>query len=149
MDEVMLEMLKLSRKGYSCAQILILLALAARGEENAGLVRAMAGLAYGCGGGEASCGALTGGCCMLGLYAGKGQDAEAASETFPLMVQELSDWFVEQVRLPHGGIRCCDILGDAPAAAASGTHCGPIVAQTYTKVMDILSTNGIDATVGG
>jgi|AMWB02.1.fsa_nt_gi hypothetical protein len=149
MDEVMLEMLRLSRMGYSCAQILLLLGLALRGEENPGLVRAMAGLAYGCGGGEGSCGALTGGCCLIGLYAAKGREEETAAETFPLMVQELSDWFGEQVGCVHGGIRCRDILGDDRAGAVPDNRCGPIVAQTYAKVLALLTAHGMDPAAGG
>jgi hypothetical protein len=44
MDETTLQMMRLSRKGYSCAQILVLLALEAMGEANPKLVRAMAAL---------------------------------------------------------------------------------------------------------
>jgi hypothetical protein len=147
MDEVMLEMLKLSQKGYSCSQILILLGLAARGEENCGLVRAMAGLAYGCGAGSAACGALTSGCCLLGLYTGKGSDAQSAGEALPLMVQELSDWFAEQVGQTYGGILCREIMGDDPVPQSTPrAHCGRIVAQTYAKILEILMQHGIDPT---
>lgn len=68
MDDTMIRMLQLGHKGYSCSQIILLLGLELRGETNSGLVRAMGGLAYGCGSGRASCGALSGGCCLLALY---------------------------------------------------------------------------------
>ena len=111
MNDVMIRMLQLSQKGYGCSQILIRLFLEARGEDNPALVRSMAGLAYGCGGGRATCGTLTGACCALALYAGKGQDDETGSERLLLMLQELTDWFEEQVGRPHGGIACETIVG--------------------------------------
>jgi hypothetical protein len=143
LNDVMIRMLQLSQKGYGCSQILIRLFLEARGEDNPALVRSMAGLAYGCGGGRASCGTLTGGCCALALYAGKGQDDEEASDRLMLMLQELSDWFWEHVGGLHGGIACETIVGeDGPAAARQ--RCGVIVADTYAKVLEILAGNGFD-----
>jgi hypothetical protein len=143
MSDIMIRMLQLSQKGYGCSQILIRLFLEARGEENPALVRSMAGLAYGCGGGRATCGTLTGACCALALYAGKGQDDEAGSERLLLMLQELTDWFEGQVGRPHGGIACETIVGEA-GPAASRQLCGTIVADSYAKVLEILSANGFD-----
>lgn len=143
MDDTQIRMMQLGHKGYSCGQILLLLALEARGEDNPALVRSMAGLAYGCGVGRGSCGALTGGCCLLALYAGKGDDTETASEALPLMLTELSDWFSEQIGAAHGGITCDSIVGeDGPDA--SRQRCGGIVADTYEETMEILMTHGFD-----
>jgi len=141
-DDLQLRMLRWGGQGYSCAQILLLLALEARAESNPGLVRAMAGLAYGCGAGRATCGALTGGCCLLAFYAGKGADGEHASERLPMMLQDLSDWFEGRVGQAHGGIACEAIVGtDGPAAARH--TCGTIVAETYGKALEILAENGV------
>ena len=143
MDDYQIQMLRLAGSGYSCSQILIRLALDARGEENPALVRSMAGLAYGCGGGKASCGALTGGCCLLALYAGKGDDAETESDRLPLMLNEMSDWFESRVGGQYGGMACETITGeDGPAAARQ--RCGAIVAETFAKAMEILITHGFD-----
>ncbi|MFZ0131275.1 MAG: DVU_1555 family C-GCAxxG-C-C protein [Desulfobacterales bacterium] len=142
-DDVTLRLLHFSQKGYGCSQILMRLLLEARGEDNPALVRAMAGLAYGCGGGRATCGTLTGGCCALALYAGKGQDGEDSSERLMLMLQELSDWFAERVGGPHGGISCETIVGEE-GPAATRQRCGAIVADTYAKVLEILAANGFD-----
>lgn len=143
MDDVMIQMLQLSGKGYSCSQILIKLFLELRGETNPDLVRAMAGPAYGCGGGRATCGTLTGGCCAIALYAGKGRDDEAGCEQLMLMLGELSDWFEETVGRPHGGMACETIVGEQGPQAAR-QRCGVIVAETYAKVLEILSANGFD-----
>jgi hypothetical protein len=143
MNDLMLRMLQLSQKGYGCSQILIRLILEARGEDNRDLVRAMAGLAYGCGGGHATCGTLTGACCALALYAGKGRDDDAPDDRLMLMLQELSDWFWNHVGSPHGGMDCEAIVGEAGPAAAR-QRCGVIVADTFAKVLEILAANGFD-----
>jgi len=143
MDDYQIQMLRLASSGYSCSQILIQLALDVRGEENPALVRSMAGLAYGCGGGKASCGALTGGCCLLALYAGKGEDKETESDQLQLMLSEMSDWFESQVGGQYGGTACETITGeDGPAAARQ--RCGAIVAETFAKAMEILTTHDFD-----
>jgi hypothetical protein len=143
MDDKMIRMLQLSGKGYGCSQILIRLFLELRGEDNPALVRSMSGLAYGCGAGSATCGTLTGGCCALALYAGKGTDDETASERLMLMLEELSNWFDERVGGPHDGIACQAIVG-AEGPQAARQRCGAIVAETYSKVLEILSANGFD-----
>jgi len=143
MDDTMIRMMRLAQKGYTCSQILILLALEARGEQNPVLVRAAAGLAYGCGTGKASCGVLTGGSCVIALFAGKGSDEEQESEKFVMMLQDLSDWFSEHVGGQYGGIECQGIVGDEGPAAAK-QRCGAILAETYAKVMEILFINGFD-----
>jgi len=143
MDDNLIRMLRLAAGGYACSQIIVQLGLDARGEENPALVRAMAGLVYGCGGGKASCGALTGGCCLLALYAGKGSDAEVGSDHLMLMLSELSEWFESQVGGQYGGVSCETITGeDGPAAARQ--RCGVIVGNTFNKVMEILAAYGFD-----
>ena len=137
MDDLMLRMLRWGQQGYSCSQILLLLGLEARGETNPGLVRAMAGLAHGCGSGRATCGSLSGGCCLLAYLAVDEGEAAKPSEHLPGMLQELSDWFDERVGQVHGGITCDAIVGEAGPAAARQT-CGNIVGETYAKVMEIL-----------
>jgi hypothetical protein len=143
MDDTLIRLMALGGKGYYCSQILISLALEARGESNPGLIRAMAGLAYGCGNNRGTCGALTGGTCVLGLYGGKGGDHETASEKLPAMMQELADWFADRVGGIHGGITCEAIVGDAGPEASRQT-CGAMVAETFLKAMEILMLNGFE-----
>jgi hypothetical protein len=143
MDDWMIRLLKLGGKGYTCSQIILLLGLEMRGESNPNLVRAMAGLAYGCGSGRASCGALTGGCCLLALYAAKGSDEETQSEKLQAMLQDLSDWFGNQIEDPSGGMTCETIVGQE-GPAASRQRCGSLVADTFAKVIEILQTYEFD-----
>jgi hypothetical protein len=140
---MLIRMLRLRQEGYSCSQILLLLALDMRGEENPGLVRAMAGLAYGCGAGAGTCGALTGGCCLLALYAGKGGPEEEASDQLAPMLQDLSEWFTERVGGQYGGIECHTILGGKDPSAA-GQPCATVVSETWAKAMEILLSYGLD-----
>ena len=137
MDQTMLQMMRLGQQGFSCAQIMVLLALELRGESNPALVRSLAGLAYGCGSGAGACGALTGGACVLGLYAGKGQAGEEESPQLLVMLQELSDWFVAKAGDPGGAVTCAALTGEAGPAAAR-QKCGLLVAETHAKVVELL-----------
>lgn len=143
MDDTTLRIMKLGAKGYSCAQILILMALEDRGRENPDLVRAMDGLAYGCGGGSGSCGALTGGCCLLALCTGKGTDAENGAEQLPLMLQAFTDAFIEKAGADAADLTCDAVAGPA-GPAASHQKCGMLVADAYALATSILSQYGFD-----
>ena len=147
MDDTLIRMLQLGQKGYNCSQIIILLGLELRGETNPGLVRAVGGLAYGCGTGRSSCGVLTGGCCLLAFFAGKGSDAETASDRLELMLQELNDWFALHTGCGSGEMSCDAIVGEE-GPAASRQRCGGILADTFAKVMEILTAGGIDPAEG-
>ncbi len=138
MDDTTMEMMRLAARGYSCAQIMILLALEARSETDPALVRAMAGLAYGGGTGCGTCGALTGAWCLLGLYAGKGRDEETEAPELQPMLEEITDWFQARIGRDRGGITCAAITGqDGPASARQ--RCGMLVADTYARAMEILN----------
>jgi C_GCAxxG_C_C family probable redox protein len=143
MDDLQIRMLQLASQGFYCAQIILQLALEARGEENPALVRAMAGPAYGCGDGRATCGALSGGCCLLALYAAKGSATEKESDRLLLMLGALTDWFHQEMERRYGGTTCEIITGEKGPAAAR-QRCGEIVAQTFAKAMEILLANDFD-----
>jgi len=143
MNDLSLDMLRLSAKGYACSQILILRALELQGESNPGLVRAMTGLSHGMGHCGELCGALTGGVCLLGLYAGKGTDEEREHDRFQVMVAELVEWFRGTACAGCCGIRCEDILG-GPEARPDPARCGALVMDVYARCMDILLENSID-----
>lgn len=139
---------ELHQQGYYCSQILMLLGLEAQEKSNPDLVRAMSGLAGGLGFTGQTCGALTGGACLLGLYAGRGGAEEEEADRFQLMVTELVEWFQEEHGANYGGITCEHILGDALQYKAVSMNCGNIVAGTYDKVQEILTKYGIDPAGG-
>lgn len=144
MNDELLSMLELYKQGFNCSQIILLLGLEARGKTNPDLVRAMTGLGGGLGFAGKNCGALTGGVCLLSLYAGRGTAEEREHDQFLLMVEELVQWFEEETGQAHGGINCAEIIGDDLANKTVAPRCGSIVSGTYTKVREILTANGID-----
>ena len=89
MDEIYMEMLELSSKGYYCSQIIMKIILELEEKENSDLIRAMGGLIGGLGFNQKICGALTGGICALGYFASKGEDEEIEDENLNKMIKEL------------------------------------------------------------
>jgi C_GCAxxG_C_C family probable redox protein len=134
-------MMELSFQGYNCSQILVLLALEARERSNPELVRAMSGLLAGMGCGK-TCGALTGGCCLLGLYAGKADANENADPRLETMLTEFVEWFEEEFTSLYGGINCAEIVQDD--ARLRLFRCPDIVRRTYEKLKEILEAHNYD-----
>ncbi len=143
MDDTLIQMLRLASKGYVCSQIMALLTLDRCQESNPGFVRSMAGLAYGCGNGSATCGVLTGACCVIGYFAGKGTDEEKGNEDLMLMLEEVTDWFADQIGTRHSGITCQAIVGEA-GPEASRSICAGILSDTHARTMQLLADHGID-----
>ncbi len=144
MDDMILQLIRLKARGFCCAQIILILALEAQGKANADLVRSVGGLCFGINGAGEVCGALSGGACLISLYAGKGGDEEASDHRYVTMVGELVGWFRGAADDEYGGTRCDEILERFPDRSI----CGRIVADTYGKCMDILVSHGFDPAVG-
>jgi hypothetical protein len=136
------ETIALGRKGFFCSQILMLQGLALQGKDNPDLVRAIQGLAGGIGFTGGNCGALSGGACLLGLYAGKGAAEEEEDLRLMLMIGELNDWFKGRFGQRYGGIDCIQILGDGMGTQL--TRCPPIIEETLQKVKELLVEHGFD-----
>lgn len=142
MNDLLMHLMELSRQGFFCSQILLMLRLEAEGKENPDLIRAMGGLAGGMGFCGKTCGALTGGACLIAYYASKGSPEEMADDRLNEMISELVKWFEEEFGGQYGGIDCAVILdGDM---ANRRTRCPAIVEGVYNKTMEILSDNGYD-----
>jgi C_GCAxxG_C_C family probable redox protein len=146
MSDDFFRMFELARQGFYCSQILLMLGLEAQGKSDPDLIRAMTGLAGGIGFSGKTCGALSGGACLLGLYAGRGATEEQEHDHFKLMVDELVEWFSGEIGSGYGGINCAEIMGEDLQHRAVASKCGGIVAATYGKVKEILAGNGIDLT---
>lgn len=138
--------MELRRQGFRCSQIILAMGLEARGKNNPDAVRTMTGLCGGIGFSGKICGCLTGGVCLLGLFAGKGAPEETEHEKFFLMVEELLQWFEKDVAESYGGINCVDIIGEDLANRTPNPACGQIIANTLIKVKEILSENNINMT---
>lgn len=130
---------KLATQGYCCSQILLLMGLEAQGKENPDLVRVMEGLGGGLGRTGNNCGALTGGVCLLGLYAGRGSAGEPRGGQLNSMANDLVMWFEEE----YNSLDCANILDDSlDSGAEFPVKCGNIVMGVYNKVQEILETYG-------
>ena len=141
MNDLYMEMLELSSKGYFCSQIMMKLVIDAEGKENSDLIRAMGGLIGGIGYNQSVCGALTGGACMLGYFASKGEDDEIEDVNLPIMTKLLIDWFKTE-GTKNKGIDCGQILdGDFNN---KNKVCPNLVLNTFEKVLDILAEKGYE-----
>lgn len=126
-------------QGYHCSHILLLLALEAQGKQNPDLVRAMSGLVAGMGCGK-TCGVLTGGCCLLGLYAGKGTAESQADERLAEMLRRFVEWFEVECTRRYGGMRCAEILADDPRNQL--TRCPSLMVESLQELKCILEESG-------
>jgi len=142
MTDELIRMMELSQQGFYCSQIMIIMALEAQGKTNPDLVRAMSGLLGGVGFCGKICGTLTGGACLIGLYAGKGTAEEQPDSRLYLMMSELVEWFEKEYQSKYGGINCSDILQDDPRNRL--TRCPQMVIETVGKVKEILAANNYD-----
>ena len=140
-DEIVMRMIELAGKNYNCSQIMMILALDQTGRENPELIRAMSGLGDGCGFFNETCGIMTAAASILSWYAGKGADSETESETLLPMLQELGDWFQDEISEKYQGTRCKDIVGDLVGTEEGKQICGGIIFQTYNKINEILAAN--------
>jgi len=135
-------MLNLKQQGFFCSQIMLIMGLELQGKTNPDLVRSMNGLAGGLGFSGEICGALTGGACLLGLFAGKGVLTEPQDLQIDFMVQDLVIWFSAEYTSRYGGIRCAEILNGNFRAQTS--RCPLLVLETFQKVKELLLENGYD-----
>ncbi|SMD11597.1 DVU_1555 family C-GCAxxG-C-C protein [Sporomusa malonica] len=144
MTDAFMKMVELSQAGFYCSQIILIIGLEAQGKENPDVVRAMSGLVGGMGFCGKTCGALTGGACLIGLYAGKGTVEEMEDSRVNDMIRELVGWFEEEAVSQYGGIACDDILEKNPMNRMA--RCPQLTIKTLGKVQEILSANGYELT---
>jgi len=89
-----------------------------------------------------TCGALTGGACLIGLYAGKGTPEQEDDPRLLFMLEDLVKWFKQEYGQTFGGIRCEEILRDN--SKNMGMRCPTMVLGTFQKVKELLVENGFD-----
>jgi hypothetical protein len=135
--------LELGRSGLQCSQILLQLGLDLQGRSNPELVATMRGLCGGLSVGE-TCGALTGGACLLSLYAGHGVAGGEDDPRLLFMLDDFVTWFKAGFGEAYGSLRCEDILG--PMAQHLTDRCPAMVLGVYQKVKDLLVENGFELT---
>lgn len=141
MRKVMQRVIGLSSEGFSCSQILMTMALEDSGRSNPQLVKAMAGLAMGCGMGEATCGVLTGAACVLGMLEKEGNQENGLSASLSQMLAELYQWFIVAAEASPGEVSCQAVMG--PDVSSASLHsCAKLVAKTHIKVKELLAVSG-------
>ena len=141
MDDLKSRLLELGMQGFECSQIMALVTLEMEGRENPDLIRAMSGLTGGLGHGGKICGALTGGCCVLGYFTGKGEPEEMEHNKSRAIINAYADWFEETYVAKYGGTDCSQIInGDFSKCL---TVCGPIIETCYEKILELLYDNGV------
>ena len=87
-----------------------------------------------------TCGALTGGCCLLGYFIGKGEAEELEDPDAAAMIRELVEWFEEVMGETYGGCSCEQILDGDPGNKMR--RCPRIVEGVFEKCLEILQKNG-------
>ncbi len=128
------EILKLSGQGFNCSQILMILGTE---EENPDLLRAVGALGGGMGFSGGACGALSGGCCLLGYHMGKGAVEETPDDQMKPLIQEYVDWFAKT----YGTCDCRQILdGDW---SNRSKRCPPLVESCFEKLMALLEAREV------
>lgn len=158
MNPLLLELLPLVRQGYCCSQLLMLLALRQRGEENAALVQAMRGLCHGIGQSGGPCGLLTGGACVLALLGGQkktdGQYSQEGQDGPPLppLLNDYAEWFYARMA-GYGGYDCSlvstGLAREAGQALEAGAPpdvllCGNLLAECWDKILTLCDDYGLD-----
>lgn len=142
MTDAFLKLVELSQAGFYCSQIMLIIGLEAQGKENHDLIRAMSGLNGGLGFCGKTCGVLSGGACLIGLYAGKGVAEEMEDSRLNEMIKEFVEWFEQTVGSQYSGIDCNIILDNDPMNRM--TRCPQLVLDALTKIEEILAANGYE-----
>ncbi len=141
MNDDSFKVMDFAMKGYQCSQILMAIALEAQGKNNPDLVRAMSGLLGGMGAGK-TCGALTGGCSVLGLYAGWGTPDAIPDERLAAMLGDFVDWFESEYKQRYGSIECEGIVHNDMRNKMA--NCPRIVMESLARLKEILADYNYD-----
>jgi C_GCAxxG_C_C family probable redox protein len=143
MDDLSLRLFRLSSAGYCCAQIMYKLALEDEDSQNEDIVKAAQGLCRGIADMQKTCGVLSGGIGVLGLYAAKGKEEESEKEDFKQMVDEFREWFQEE----FNSTECIDLIGQRDFYGSDQNYkpiCADILQKAYVKVYEILLEHGYE-----
>lgn len=146
MEDLKSAVMQWGQNGFCCSQIMILAGLAFTGKENEDLTAAMNGLCKGAFSPYCTCGALTGACCLLGFYAGKGAPWEGKDPRLAMMIGELQDWFKDRWAAGEERVSCGDILKNI--AGTEPMKCFPVVFETLERALGVLKARGFDIQEG-
>lgn len=150
MNDLRVAVMRWGHEGFCCSQIIVLVGQTLTGRENRDLTAAANGLCRGAFSPACTCGALTGACCLLGFYAGKGTSLEEKDPRLPDMIGEFHEWFKENWGAKGKYITCGDILGDEPITDPKQyfQRCSPMILDTIEKTIEILEAHGFNVQEG-
>ena len=134
-------------RGYQCSQIIMIMGLGSRGRDNPALIRAMAGLAGGCGEGSCTCGGLSAACCLLTLLIDSNGQPQERNQSRIELSTELVRWFWQKYGFPLSGIDCMAI-SEAGGSETQSERCQQILESLYEKVLEITMIKKIDINWG-
>jgi hypothetical protein len=132
--------LELSQQGFFCSQILLIMGMEAEGKSDPELARAVGGLNEGVGYSGDLCGCLTGGCCLLSYYLGKGEAEELEDPEYRAALADFAQWFRDKTEAEYGSAKCAGITGGDVGKRLE--YCPGLIADTYEKCMEMLSERG-------
>lgn len=132
---------ELMLKGYRCSHIMVQIGLDGQARQNPDLLRAMSGLASGMGCGLA-CGVLTGGCCLIAMYAGMDGQTHEEHALLSVMLEEYTDWFRDEFGQRYGGTDCKQIIRNDPRLR--NERCPDLILAAVHKAREILEANGFE-----
>ena len=134
-DDKNMSIRSLIREGYCCSQIILILALRLRAEENEAMVRAASGLCLGMHSGL-TCGTLAAAAQALALFDPK----NAATQ----MIPQLMEWYEEAYGGRYGSANCLDITGGSMRV----DRCLDILGGTWNEVKRLLAEFGFEVGAG-
>jgi hypothetical protein len=85
--------------------------------------------------------AMTGGCCVLSYFAGKGESDELEDPELNAMIAEYVDWFKSKHNAAYSGHTCSAILGGDTKNKMF--RCPQTVESSVEKVFEILQARGV------
>lgn len=141
-DSLVKRMIELAENNYKCSQIIMKIALEQESKENPDLIRTVFGLGDGCGFAKETCGILTGSACLLSWYVGMGSNDEKGPDKLVAMLQDLGEWFEEEIDGRFKSTKCKDIVGDMVGTPEGKQICGRLLLKTYAKANQILTAYG-------
>lgn len=145
MNDDAFKIYRLASQGFCCSQIIMKMALEEEHKENPDLIKALHGLCGGVGFSKRTCGVLTGGVCVLGLYAGKGEPMEYPGENFMNMIHEYMEWFEQEFESNEcGDIIGAHVISDENNNVSYPVKCGDILVKSYEKIPEILFKYGYE-----
>lgn len=143
MDDLSLRLFKLSSAGFCCAQVMYKLALEDEDVQNEDLIKSAQALCRGIADSRQTCGVLSAGLGVLGLYAAKSKDEEGARENFKPMMDAFYGWFEAE----FGATTCLGLIGEKDFYGSDQSFkatCAQIIQKSYVKIYEILLENGYE-----